>query len=712
MHISKMTLVNYRNFSNTTLKFQRGVNTIIGENGSGKSNILRAIRLLLDDTMVRAAYRLEESDFCRSLGEWRGHWIIISVEFEQISADEAVQALFLHGTAALEGGPLAKATYNLIFRPKKEIRLKLAALDIFDDETLAKIHNSISIDDYETVFTGRSSADFSDPSVYQSIVGDFDTCIFSAETEFPQIGAKVPGFLSVTKEVSLTFIQALRDVVAEFHNNRTNPLFALLKCKSGEIDPVSMFPITQMVRDLNASIEGLEDVQSVRNHIRETIKDAAGETYSPASLSIKSDLPDEAEKLFQSLRLFVGEADDGYEGGIHELSLGGANLIYLTLKLLEFKYQREKLAIANFLLIEEPEAHIHTHIQKTLFDRISYSDAQIIYTTHSTHISEVSNVTNVNILGRQGSYCEAYQPATGLEPSEVRSIQRYLDAVRCNLLFAKSVLLVEGDAEEILIPILVKKVLGLSVDELGISVINIRSTGFKNVAVLFHDLRIRKRCAIVTDLDTNFFDVTPQPTDHEFLASKKRKAIGSQKAGAERKVGLDAFVAGNPWVSAFYAPHTFEVDLVSAGNEEAFVRAAGKVYKAPHTINEAVEALRSGQPHLVGFRALLMAEYEGKGWFAIMLAEELDHQVAIPPYILQALHFAHGQISPLLLARILQYRVARQIYADPSAQPRLAILRGEVERFQRSEIDLVFLKAAVALALPGDAISSFIAGIA
>jgi len=116
--------------------------------------------------------------------------------------------------------------------------------------------------------------------------------------------------------VSLTFIQALRDVVAEFHNNRTNPLFTLLKSKSGEIDPVSMLPITEMVRNLNASIEGLEDVQSVRNHIRETIKDAAGETYSPASLSIKSDLPDEAEKLFQSLRLFVGEADDGYEGGI------------------------------------------------------------------------------------------------------------------------------------------------------------------------------------------------------------------------------------------------------------------------------------------------------------------------------------------------------------------------------------------------------------
>ncbi|MFZ8697475.1 ATP-dependent nuclease [Enterobacter kobei] len=73
MHISKLTLVNYRNFKNTSLQFHKGVNTVIGENGSGKSNILRAIRLLLDDTMVRAAYRLDESDFSRSLGQWQGH---------------------------------------------------------------------------------------------------------------------------------------------------------------------------------------------------------------------------------------------------------------------------------------------------------------------------------------------------------------------------------------------------------------------------------------------------------------------------------------------------------------------------------------------------------------------------------------------------------------------------------------------------------------
>lgn len=711
MHISKLTLVNYRNFKNTSLTFQRGVNTIIGENGAGKSNILRAIRLLLDDNMVRAAYRLEESDFSRALDQWKGHWIIISMEFEDLSPDEAVQALFLHGTAGIHAGPISKATYNLIFRPKKEIRLKLSALDDFDNAELKAIRDGITIDDYETIFTGRSSADFSDLATYQRIVGDFELCSFSDETEFPELGAKVPGFLSVTKEVSLTFIQALRDVVAEFHNNRTNPLLTLLKSKSGEIDAAALVPIMDKVRGLNGAIEGLEDVQAVRKHIRQTIKDTAGETYSPTSLSIRSDLPEDAEQLFQSLRLFVGEAEDGYEGTINELSLGGANLIYLTLKLLEFKYQREKMAIANFLLIEEPEAHIHTHIQKTLFDRISYEDAQVIYTTHSTHISEVSNVSNVNILGRRDAFCEAYQPATGLDPAQVTSIQRYLDAVRSNLLFAKSVILVEGDAEEILIPSLVKQVLGLSVDELGLSVINIRSTGFENVAVLFHDTRIRKRCAIVTDLDTTFFDTTPDADDGDGLAMRKRKAIGSQTVGAQRKINLDAFAAGNAWVRSFYATHTFEVDLVGAGNHEAFVRSVDKVYKAPATIKGAITDLLSGLIHQSGYRTLTMAEQEGKGWFAILLAQTLDHQAVVPGYIRDAVLFAHGPFSRPLIMRILRHRVKCLLGIDRAARPRLRAFNAEVERFGRSEIDLTTLRAAAVTALPGDVVHVFLAGM-
>jgi len=711
MHISKLTVVNYRNFANTTLRFNKGVNTIIGENGSGKTNLFRAIRLLLDDTMVRSAFRLDENDFHRGLNDWRGHWIIISLEFEEIGPDEAIQALFLHGTGVVAGGPIGKATYNLIFRPKKELRLKLAALADGDKAGLAAIRQGITVSNYETVITGRSTADFSNAAVYKEVAGDFENCIFGEETEDARIGSRVPGFLSVAKEVSFTFIQALRDVVAEFHNNRTNPLLTLLKSKSGEIPPATIAPIAAKVKDLNSSIEALKDVQTVRSDIRGTIKDAAGETYSPSSLSIKSDLSEEADKLFQSLRLFVGESDEEYEGAIHELSLGGANLIYLTLKLLEFKYQKAHQSIANFLLIEEPEAHIHTHIQKTLFDRIAYADTQIIYSTHSTHISEVSNIQSVNVLGRVGRTCEAYQPASGLTPDQIGSIQRYLDAIRSNLLFAKSVVLVEGDAEEILVPTLFKKVLGVSLDELGVSLINVRSTGFKNVALLFHATRIRKRCSIITDLDAAFIDTTLVVGEDPAEAKFKDKCRGSEDAGANRKADLDAFVAGNPWLSIHYAQHTFEVDFISAGNAADVSLAVDSVYKQAGTITVAHDELNSGDKTKYGRRVLTMANNQGKGWFAILLGKNISHKTILPAYIRNAIFFARPRLTIELFFNIYSYRLEHAVKDGLIASAAADVARATLKQYRERTIDLAALKVRMIAAFPGDQIHSILANV-
>tara|TARA_R110001583_G_scaffold121882_1_gene273041 strand:+ start:1008 stop:3221 length:2214 start_codon:yes stop_codon:yes gene_type:complete len=706
MHISKLSLVNYRNFPNTTLRFEQGINTVIGENGSGKTNIFRAIRLMLDDNMIRSAYRLDINDFHRGLGKWQGHWIIISLEFEEITADESIQALFRHGTGDLDDEVIGKASYNLIFRPKKEIRLRLAQLDEGDQEGLAAIRDSISIEDYETIFTGRSWADFNNEDFYREIVGDFESVSFNDETEFPSIGAKIPNVLSVAREISFTYVQALRDVVSEFHNNRTNPLLSLLKGKSGDIDPLAFEGITEQVRFLNDSIEELEDVQTVRTDIRDTIKDAAGEAYSPSSLSIKSDLPGEADKLFQSLKLFVGESGEGHEGPIHELSLGGANLIFLTLKLLEFKYQRSKESIAYFLIIEEPEAHIHTHIQKTLFDKLQYEETQIIYSTHSTHISEVSNVQNVNILGKELDRCEAYQPANGLSSEEVGSVQRYLDAVRSNLLFAKSVILVEGDAEEILIPILVKNVLGVSLDELGISLINIRSTGFQNVAVLFHDDRIRKRCAIVTDLDKSIIDTTPVAGEPDTASRRKAKYKRSQEKGIERKVVLDDSCRNNAWVSPFFAPHTFEVDFVDAGNAQAVTSILRDVYTDAATIAAAKEDLESTDIARYGRRVLTIANNYGKGWFAILLGKKIDRETVIPTYILNAIAFAHPSVSSEVWFNILNYRVDYIEENDIFGLEPCDEFREKLHAFRLGEINFFEIRNEMLALFPDDQINS------
>lgn len=126
MYISKVSLVNYRNFANANIVLNKGINTIIGENGSGKTNLFRAIRLLLEDASIQYAYKLTENDFNRKLGNaWKGHWIIISLEFSDLSHEEAIQSLFIHGAGIAEADYVEKATYNLFFRPKADIRQKL-----------------------------------------------------------------------------------------------------------------------------------------------------------------------------------------------------------------------------------------------------------------------------------------------------------------------------------------------------------------------------------------------------------------------------------------------------------------------------------------------------------------------------------------------------------------------------------------------------------
>lgn len=699
MHISKLNLVNYRNFKNVKLNFNKGINTVIGENASGKTNLFRAIRLLLDNSIPRSSTKLSEGDFCRSLDSWKGHWIIISCEFDDISSDETSQSLFLHGNGNIEGDEeiVTKATYNLIFRPKAHIRQALSIITNGDTTALEAFLSGISIDDYETVLTGKSTANFADPEVYKAIVGDFDAVVFPNELNNPEIGVRLPYILNMSNEVSFTFIKALRDVVSDFHNNRTNPLLTLLKNKSGEISKEDFQPIAELIGTLNENIESLNDVCDVRYDIISTVGDTVGDAYSPNSISIRSSLTDDSDQLFQSLKLFVAESNDDYEGAIHEMSLGGANLLYLTLKLLEFKYQRATQSIANFLLIEEPEAHIHTHIQKSLFDNINYDNTQIIYSTHSSHISEVSNIKNMNIIGLVGETCEVFQPAKGLTDEQAGFVQRYLDAIRSNLLFARSVILVEGDAEEILIPVMFKKATGLSLDEMGISLVNIRSTGFKNIAMLFNDERIRKRCSIITDLDSEFFDTEIQETDSDSLKKKKIKAQGSAESGRNRKLMLDELCDNNSWLNPFYAEHTFEVDFIKYSNSEYLKNVVKDVYVDPAKRVEAKDQLSSADIAISGMTALTMANYQGKGWFAITLGKVINFKVVIPEYIFNAIMFAHGEFNPKLTYKILGYRFKsiKEHVAEGKKHMEKAEADGNIDLKARCEAYLLPLETGI-----------------
>ncbi|MFP8892074.1 ATP-dependent nuclease [Chryseobacterium sp. EZn1] len=661
MYISRLSLRNFRNFNSASLSFTKGVNTIIGENGAGKSNLFHALRIMIDDSMPRSI-RFYENDFNRSIGDWAGHWIVIQIIFDDLDNGEEAQSIAMHKMADAENFDSTKGTYTLFFRPRIDIRRSLFELSEKEGKTqeeLSEILSQISLNDYETVYTGRGNIDFSIDENYSSFVGDFESITFPDpdEERVDVYGIKMYG-ISIPNEFACTFAKALRDVEADLRSFKDNPLINLLRDKEKNIPIEKKSELESQVEELNSSISSLEEVKNVSSGISQTMRDTVGETYAP-NVNIKSELPANMERLLQSLKLWVGDPDEeDYDGRLGELSLGGANLIYISLKLLEFERIKKNEKIANFILIEEPEAHIHNHIQKTLFQKLDKDSTQVFISTHSTHISSVSAISSMNILARGWKKAEVFNPSNNLQPNEVVKLERYLDANRTNLLFAKGVILVEGDAEHILIPILVKKVLGVSLDELGISIINIGSTGFKNIAQLFHQDRVKRKCSIITDNDIS---IVPLPEDDQNDDQYQRDCRNSQISGESRKQDLENFCENNEYLKAFYAQHTFEVDFLLAVNSLEIKSTVEKAFTNRVTIEKICSRIDNSDVATSGKEILRLAEKFGKGWFAIMIADNIDHCTYIPDYILNALVFACPNIKKSILIYIAKYRISQLI---------------------------------------------------
>ncbi len=660
MYITQIRIRNFRNFLKGRFVLKPGVNTLIGENGSGKTNAFQAVRFLLDENLSRNALNLRDTDFCRDLGQWRGHWIIVAADFADLDPSDGCQMLrhmVAHMNATNSG------TYCFIFRPKKEVRKKLYELSENEPDELDSYTASITIDDYEPILTGRGCGDFLDDGEYHAIAGNPEQGEFPDPDDDDQerIGVRVA---SIYQEVACTFVRALRDVVTELRGYRSNPLLTLLRGMETEIQLENAEAIVEKVNDLNADISGLKEIQELATGIETALSKAVGLTYGPG-VTIESALPDSLEKILQRLSVLVGDQQhSSYRGEIQEQSLGGANLIYLALKLLEYEIKLSSDRVAHFLLIEEPEAHIHTHIQKALFANLPSERTQVIVSTHSTHISSASRIASVNVLAKQDDHVEVYHPANGLDEATIARVERYLDAIRSTMLFAKGVLLVEGDAEQILIPAMLNAVFGISPDQLGFSVVSMSSAFFEHISIVFADERIRRPCAIVTDRDASIFELSDDPLDDDKVQARAR---ASDNVGLARQEKLAEVTDGNQWLEIFFADHTFEVDFLTANNEQEVIDTLPKIFSQQRNIVLSKNRLESNDVAIYGKEVLRLANKEGKGWFALLLAEHLTDRTYIPEYILRAIAFScHLGVTDSALRKIALFRMKEneEIAAD------------------------------------------------
>jgi putative ATP-dependent endonuclease of the OLD family len=463
MYISKLTIENFRCFGEGENKFEislrPGLTTLVGENDTGKSAIIDALRFVLGTT-DQEWYRLEETDFYIAANPKE---IRIVCKFEALGIKDQTSFIeFLTYDPEGEGPPVLYLTW-----------------------------------------TAKETGEITKGRPYRRVE------IHSGKNgDGPTIDLKVRELLAAT------YLRPLRDAEKAMSSGRGSRLSQVLhhseqvrtsgvgyNPQAGEIDvhTLNVLGIGDLANDLLTKQKGIIDA---RDKIDAHLKGLSLKGGGIAS-SIKVSGANASDET--RLRLLLEKLDLSINGN-GKLGLGSNNLLFMACELLLLAQEDEG---NKMLLIEEPEAHLHPQrqlrVMKTLQEQGDEKGIQIIVTTHSPNLASAVALENIILIHENRAFSMA-KASTKLEPSDYRFLQRFLDATKANLFFARGVMIVEGDAENILMPTLAK-LIGRDFTEHGVSIVNVGGVGLRRYARIFlradvkKDGPLRVPVACLTDLD-------------------------------------------------------------------------------------------------------------------------------------------------------------------------------------------------------------------
>ena len=181
--------------------------------------------------------------------------------------------------------------------------------------------------------------------------------------------------------------------------------------------------------------------------------------------------------------------------------LGSLNLLCIAAEMLLFNTQQKGLKLA---LVEELEAHLHPQYQLRLIDYISsqQKNEQFILTTHSITLASKIRLENLIVL-KGNEVFPMSKEYTIMKPADYKFLERFLDATKSNLFFAKGLIMVEGDAENLLIPA-IANVIDKPLNKYGVSIVNVGSTAYKRYVNIFKrrdNKSFGMPIAVISDLD-------------------------------------------------------------------------------------------------------------------------------------------------------------------------------------------------------------------
>ncbi|MFE0557018.1 ATP-dependent endonuclease [Paenibacillus sp. NPDC058910] len=545
MYIHKMMINNFRNFKEQVIEFNDGVNVIIGHNNAGKSNLLKALALVLDSQGTK---RLNVYDFNKNvtLAELIENPPQINISLvikqslnENLNSDDLVTVG--NWLTKLDEPYEAVLTYDFFLPEKERVSYVEAIRNAPDLDIAWKIINHDFIRHY----------------VYKIWGGD-KTAQNVADSESLQ-------------KFDFQFLDAIRDVERDMLSGRNSLLKDVLdffmdyeiKSDLDKSEEVKKIEIKQKKKDFSEIADTLlRDLQNRMSVGKEQILSYAkdtGASFNKAIPNFEGSLSD--VEIFSALRLIV-EYESGIKIPATHNGLGYNNLIFMSLLLSKMqvnadgKYLGSNAKVFPILAIEEPEAHLHPAMQYQFLKFLKKNKnekkvRQIFVTTHSTHITSSVSLDEMICLHSDGGNTSVGYPGKVFptEESSKKYVQRFLDATKSDMLFAQKVILVEGLAEQLLLSVFAKYE-GVSLEENHIAVINVGGRYFNHFLHLFDSEKINtlnKKIVCLTDQDperkkkssnTNFKKCYPFEYDANTKEYEYKRNTSSYQPGTHPNIAF------------------------------------------------------------------------------------------------------------------------------------------------------------------------------
>ncbi|CEP97536.1 SMC domain-containing protein [[Clostridium] sordellii] len=501
MFLSQLKIWNFRKYgtkengdAGMEVSFNNRLNLIVGENDSGKTAIIDAIKLVLG-TQSYDNIRLEENDFYRKKDGIRTDSLKIECTFENLSDLEAGR--FLEWIYIDDEG-----------RAKLEVRLIARMKD--NKITIRKTGGKEGVDiNFEASENLRVT--------YLKPLRD-------AEHELN------PGYRS-------RFAQVLKSHPIFKNNGDTHKIEEIMKGANENIEEYfkgsrpkenNKDAESDLSEENNVDINYKEDPSSIINSISYTLSKFLGNNKGQYDVNINiSEM--ELNKILSRLMLKIDE---------DKVGLGTLNQLYMAMELLllDIKEKNNEFGLA---LIEEIEAHIHPQAQLRVIKHLEENiKSQTILTTHSITLASIANLNSL-ILCRNNSSYSLNNKYTRLSSGDYEFLERFLDSTKANLFFAKGVIMVEGDAENILIPT-IAKIIGKPLYMHGVSIVNVGNVAFLRYSNIFISKEEEKTIGIPTSIVTDL-DVRPIQyyQDEDNKSSLKKYTVYRIKSSNEHFIKED-----------------------------------------------------------------------------------------------------------------------------------------------------------------------------